>query len=188
MMSVVITIVTSVYVLTCVVLILVVLLQAGRGGGMGSLGGGGSQAVFGGSGGADFLARLTQGLAAAFMCGAVFLAYASSHTGSSRLQDESAKLEAVPEAEPGEIDWERVGPNPLPLPTSEEGQAARALPPPEGPPKGEPTPPSDASPVADAPAEVPAEVPASAAAAEPTDERAPTTPPRPTGDPLPPVP
>jgi preprotein translocase subunit SecG len=178
MMSVLVTIVTGVYVLTCVVLILVVLLQAGRGGGMGSLGGGGSQAVFGGGGGADFLARLTQGLAAAFMCGAVFLAYAGSHTGSSRLQDESAKLETVPDAEPGEIDWERVGPNPLPLPTSEEGQAARALPPPEEPPKADPTPPDAPTPSGD-----PAPV-----TEEPAEEAAPATPPRPTGDPLPPVP
>src|SRR5688500_8527267 len=113
-----------VYVFVCVVLILVVLLQAGRGGGLGTaLGGGASQSVFGGGGGADFLAKLTQGLAATFMVCAVYLAYASAHTGSDRLKEESDKtnqIEGLADAEE-EIDYERVGPNPLPLP---EGPAA----------------------------------------------------------------
>lgn len=107
-----------VYVFITVVMILVVLLQAGRGGGLGTaLGGGASQGVFGGGGGADFLAKLTQGLAAGFMICAVYLAYASAHTGSSRLQAESdeTQLELVDEDEA--VDYERIGEGtPLPLP------------------------------------------------------------------------
>ena len=108
-----------VYVFICVVLILVVLLQAGRGGGLGTaLGGGASQSVFGGGGGADFLAKLTQGLAVGFMICAVYLAYASAHTGSDRLKSESDKINAADmyADEDTEVDYERVGPNPLPLP------------------------------------------------------------------------
>jgi preprotein translocase subunit SecG len=91
-MDILVQIVQVLYVLITVVLILVVLLQAGRGGGLGTaLGGGASQSVFGGSGGADFLAKLTQGLAVGFMICAVYLAYASAHSGSSRLQEESKK-------------------------------------------------------------------------------------------------
>jgi preprotein translocase subunit SecG len=112
-----------IYVFACVVLILVVLLQAGRGGGLGTaLGGGASQGVFGGGGGADFLAKLTQGLAATFMVCAVYLAYASAHTGSDRLKSESDKLnpdELLADAD-APIDYERVGPNPLPLPEGDE--------------------------------------------------------------------
>ncbi|MBK6916627.1 MAG: preprotein translocase subunit SecG [Deltaproteobacteria bacterium] len=108
-----------IYVLITVVLILVVLLQAGRGGGLGTaLGGGASQTVFGGSGGADFLAKLTQGLAIGFMVCAVYLAYASAHSGSDRLKDESEKLaaeNALPEDD-SEVNYEFVGPNPRPLP------------------------------------------------------------------------
>jgi preprotein translocase subunit SecG len=116
-MDILVQIVQVIYILITVVLILVVLLQAGRGGGLGTaLGGGASQSVFGGSGGADFLAKLTQGLAVGFMVCAVYLAYASAHSGSSRLQDESKKItgdELL--ADDGEaVNYERVGPNPLP--------------------------------------------------------------------------
>lgn len=107
-----------VYVFITVVMILVVLLQAGRGGGLGTaLGGGASQGVFGGGGGADFLAKLTQGLAAGFMICAVYLAYASAHTGSSRLQAESDDTEIELFDEDESIDYERIGEGtPLPLP------------------------------------------------------------------------
>jgi preprotein translocase subunit SecG len=107
------------YVLITVILILVVLLQAGRGGGLGTaLGGGASQSVFGGSGGADFLAKLTQGLAIGFMVCAVYLAYAGAHTGSDTLKAKSEELEgeALLAGAGEDIDYERVGPNPLPLP------------------------------------------------------------------------
>ena len=152
-MDILVQIVQVIYILITVVLILVVLLQAGRGGGLGTaLGGGASQSVFGGSGGADFLAKLTQGLAVGFMVCAVYLAYASAHSGSSRLQDESKKItgdELL--ADDGEaVNYERVGPNPLPLP----------------PPGGKPAPVADDAEEAEAPAddapaedEVPADEP-----------------------------
>ncbi len=125
-----------VYVLVTVILILVVLLQAGRGGGLGTaLGGGASQSVFGGSGGADFLAKLTQGLAAAFMICAVYLAYESAHHGSDRLKaasDELAGDEFLADANE-EVNYERVGPNPLPLPPADAtpGAAPRNVQPPQ---------------------------------------------------------
>ena len=55
------TFLTIVHLIVCVFLILVVLLQAGKGGGMGIAfgGGGGSQTVFGSSGAGNFLTRLT---------------------------------------------------------------------------------------------------------------------------------
>lgn len=113
-----------VYVFITVVMILVVLLQAGRGGGLGTaLGGGASQGVFGGGGGADFLAKLTQGLAAGFMICAVYLAYASAHTGSSRLQAESDETQLELFDEDESIDYERIGEG-TPLPLPEPGGAA----------------------------------------------------------------
>lgn len=113
-----------VYVFITVVMILVVLLQAGRGGGLGTaLGGGASQGVFGGGGGADFLAKLTQGLAAGFMICAVYLAYASAHTGSSRLQAESDETQIELFDEDESVDYERIGEG-TPLPLREPGAAA----------------------------------------------------------------
>jgi preprotein translocase subunit SecG len=75
------TILSVVYVLVCLFLILVVLLQSGKGGGMGALGGGatpGGQTVFGGAGAGNFLTRLTAINAGLFMVLSATLAYLST--------------------------------------------------------------------------------------------------------------
>src|SRR5689334_4540882 len=72
------TFLTILYVFVCVFLILVVLLQAGRGGGMGAAFGGTSQSVFGGAGAGNFLTRLTVIMAALFMLLSATLAFLSS--------------------------------------------------------------------------------------------------------------
>jgi preprotein translocase subunit SecG len=78
-----ITFLTVVYVAVCIFLILVVLLQAGRGGGMGAAFGGASQTVFGASGAGNFLTRLTVVMAATFMLLSATLAYLSSSSEKS---------------------------------------------------------------------------------------------------------
>jgi preprotein translocase subunit SecG len=90
------TLLTVLHVIVCVFLILVVLLQAGKGGGMGiAFGGGGSQTVFGSSGAGNFLTRLTSITAVIFMVTSLALAHNSSQQDSKRLQ----KLEAVKQAQ-----------------------------------------------------------------------------------------
>jgi preprotein translocase subunit SecG len=55
------------HVLIAVVLVGVVLLQQGKGGGLGAgFGGGGANTLFGSSGGSNFFTKLTMGLAGAF--------------------------------------------------------------------------------------------------------------------------
>lgn len=66
-----------IHVVVCVFLILVVLLQQGRGGGLSGLGGGSAQ-VFGGRGAGNFMTRLTAICAAVFMLTSLSLAYLSS--------------------------------------------------------------------------------------------------------------
>src|SRR5215813_9431454 len=83
------TFLTIVYVIVCVFLILVVLLQAGRGGGMGAAFGGSSQTVFGGAGAGNFLTRLTVICAALFMLLSATLAYLSS--GSDKALEKAAQ-------------------------------------------------------------------------------------------------
>ena len=57
----------AILLVVCAALILLVLLQAGKGAGAGlSIGGGMSQTMFGGSGGRGFFIKLTTALAAAF--------------------------------------------------------------------------------------------------------------------------
>ena len=63
-----ITLVTVIHVLVCIFLILVILLQAGKGGGMGAaFGGAGAQTVFGGRGAQTFLGKVTSVSAVIFM-------------------------------------------------------------------------------------------------------------------------
>jgi preprotein translocase subunit SecG len=63
-----------VYVLVCLVLMLVILLQQGKGGDIASaFGGGGSQAAFGARSGATVLSRATTVLAVLFIVGALVL-------------------------------------------------------------------------------------------------------------------
>ncbi|WP_438024454.1 preprotein translocase subunit SecG [Sorangium sp. So ce233] len=72
------TLLNIVHVFVCLFLILVVLLQQGRGGGMGSAMGGATAQVFGGRGAGNFMTRLTAACAAVFMATSVSLAYLSS--------------------------------------------------------------------------------------------------------------
>ena len=86
------TFLTVVHIFVCVFLILVVLLQAGKGGGMGiAFGGGGSQTVFGSSGAGNFLTRLTSITAVIFMVTSLGLAHFSSQQDSKRLQSLEAR-------------------------------------------------------------------------------------------------
>ena len=68
-----------VHLFVCAMLILVVLLQQGKGGGMGAaFGGGAGGQVFGGRGAGNLLTRATSVCAAVFMITSVSLAYLSS--------------------------------------------------------------------------------------------------------------
>ncbi len=77
-------ILTALFVLVCFVLLLVVLLQQGRGGDIASaFGGSGSQAAFGVRSGATLLTRVTTVAAVLFMLGALVLAvFARREPGS----------------------------------------------------------------------------------------------------------
>ena len=67
------------HIIVSALLIIVILLQSGKGGGLaGSLGGGVSTAMFGGQGADKVMTRLTTGLAAAFMMLAILISIASS--------------------------------------------------------------------------------------------------------------
>ena len=95
------TFLTILHVFVCIFLMLVVLLQAGRGGGIGLAfgGSGGSQSVFGSSGGANFLTKLTAICAIVFFTNSLALAYMSSQSDSRRLQKIAEKKALAKKAE-----------------------------------------------------------------------------------------
>jgi preprotein translocase subunit SecG len=72
------TFLNAVHIFVCLFLILVVLLQQGRGGGMGSAFGGATAQVFGGRGAGNFMTRLTAICAVVFMATSISLAYIAS--------------------------------------------------------------------------------------------------------------
>jgi preprotein translocase subunit SecG len=81
--------VTVLHVLACVTLVLVVLLQAGKGADMGAVFGGSSTTIFGSSGAGNFLTRLTTGAAIVFMITSLTLTYGSTRSTSSTIMPES---------------------------------------------------------------------------------------------------
>jgi preprotein translocase subunit SecG len=75
------------HVFVCLFMILVILLQAGKSGGIGGLGsGGGASSVFGGRGSQTILGKITTVSAALFMITSLTLAYFSSRSDSMVLQ------------------------------------------------------------------------------------------------------
>ena len=103
------------HILICLVLILIVLLQAGKGADMGAAFGGSSQTVFGSSGAGTFLGKMTAGVAILFMLTSLALTYTASHRSSSLMdrsrrpvtgqtlpitKPDAAKLPAIPPAAP----------------------------------------------------------------------------------------
>lgn len=88
------------HVLASLVLILIVLLQAGKGANMGAAFGGSSQTVFGSSGAGTFLGKLTAGIAILFMITSLALTYTASHRSSSLIgqQRQPVAQQTVPAA------------------------------------------------------------------------------------------
>jgi len=84
------------HILVCFLLILIVLLQTGKGADIGAaFGGGSSQTLFGSAGPAGFLAKITTIIAIIFMVTSIGLAYLSSHrTGASVIKETSPKKTA----------------------------------------------------------------------------------------------
>jgi len=91
------TVITVLHVLVCFALVLIVLLQAGKGAELGAAFGGASQTIFGSAGAMGFLSKLTTVAAVIFMITSLLLAFASSQRASSLMKErpvQSAPVEA----------------------------------------------------------------------------------------------
>ena len=81
------TLLIIIHVLVCLFLIVIVLLQHGKGADMGASFGGSSQTVFGTEGPLPLLNKITTGAAIVFMVTSVLLAYLSSSTGNGTVME-----------------------------------------------------------------------------------------------------
>src|SRR5215212_6063876 len=87
--------VTILHVIVSVGLILVVLLQTGKGADMGAVFGGASSTIFGSSGAGNFLTRLTTGAAIVFMTTSLALTWVGTRGGHSTIMPEKGATRAV---------------------------------------------------------------------------------------------
>jgi preprotein translocase subunit SecG len=114
--------VTALYVFACVLLLMVILLQQGKGGDMASaFGGGSSQTAFGARGGATLLAKVTAGFAALFMLSALSLAIIGERGDSASLL-RGTPAPAAPAPAPGAP----AGSAPAPTPATPDASTAPA--------------------------------------------------------------
>ncbi len=89
------TAVIVVHILVCVALILIVLLQAGKGAEMGAAFGGASQTIFGSAGAMGFLSKLTTVAAVIFMITSLLLTFSSTRRGSTIMKERAAPAAPV---------------------------------------------------------------------------------------------
>jgi preprotein translocase subunit SecG len=127
----------SIHVLVCLTLVIIVLLQSGKGGGLaGAFGGaGGVGAVFGGQAAATFLTKATRYLATAFMITALSLALMAKTRTEGTIASEVQNLEPVPAATAtGEAVPPEGAPGEVPerLPGAAQGEPGGEAEPPAG--------------------------------------------------------
>ncbi|MGQ9645435.1 MAG: preprotein translocase subunit SecG [Thermodesulfobacteriota bacterium] len=89
------TMITILHILVCFALVLIVLLQAGKGAELGAAFGGASQTIFGSAGAMGFLSKLTTVAAVIFMITSLLLAFASSRQASSLMRERPARSAPV---------------------------------------------------------------------------------------------
>ncbi len=116
--------ISALYVLICFVLLLVILLQQGKGDMAAAFGGGSSQSAFGARSGATVLSKATAVLATLFMLGAMALAIMGQHGPGSVVSGTSAPP-PVTVPKPGAT----TTPAPAQQPTPEQKPVTPATPP-----------------------------------------------------------
>ncbi|MGK5084286.1 preprotein translocase subunit SecG [Bdellovibrionota bacterium FG-1] len=90
--------VTVIHVTTCILLILVILIQSGKGAEISASFGGSSQTVFGSSGASNFFTHFTQGAAALFMITSLTLTVMGGQNKKSLFESTPAQSKTQPAA------------------------------------------------------------------------------------------
>ncbi len=119
-------IIVTLHVIVSIAMILIILLQTGKGADMGAVfGGGSSNTLFGSSGPTSFLSKLTAGAAIIFMCTSLFLAYFAGNRPASSIMKGSAPMrqQMPPAGMPG-----GMPPGPGGMPPGAGGQQGAPVP------------------------------------------------------------
>jgi preprotein translocase subunit SecG len=119
------TMIVILHIVVSLALILIILLQTGKGADIGAVfGGGSSQTLFGSSGPTSFLSKLTAAAAVIFMFTSLFLAYSSGSRPASSIMKGETPVQTMP----GPVGQPAMPPLPQGIP------AAPQAPAPTGPP------------------------------------------------------
>jgi preprotein translocase subunit SecG len=134
------TLVLVIHVIVCVALILIILLQSGKGADIGAVfGGGSSQTVFGSTGASTFLSKVTIAAAVVFMVTSIILTYFSGKGGMmterSVVTEQAAPQTPPPTPAPGTAPSQPAQPAPQSESASKPVQSAPAAPSAPGPEK-----------------------------------------------------
>ena len=113
--------VTILHVIVSVGLILVVLLQTGKGAEIGAVFGGSSSTIFGSSGAGNFLTRLTTGMAIVFMITSLALGYFAGRKPSATIFDSRTPV-AAPSTQPVAPVPSQTAPSASPAPAAPAAQ------------------------------------------------------------------
>lgn len=110
------TLITIIHIIVCLFLVVIVLLQHGKGADIGATFGGSGQSLFGTEGPVPLLNKVTTGAAVIFMITSITLAYISAHKGSgSIMQEYSAPAPTAPATDT--LDRTSETPTTVPMPT-----------------------------------------------------------------------
>jgi preprotein translocase subunit SecG len=104
------TLIMTVHYLLCFFLIVIILLQAGKGADMGAIFGGASQTVFGSRGPTTFLNKMTAAVAILFLVTSILLAHISNKKSANTIFDKASVTDTsgnVPAADRPLIDFEK---------------------------------------------------------------------------------
>ena len=92
-------VVTTLHIIVCIILVLVVLLQSGKGADLaGAFGGGATQTAFGSRGPASFLSKMTTIAAIIFMLTSIGLSMISTQRGSKSVLEGAVEETTTPKA------------------------------------------------------------------------------------------
>ena len=116
-------IITFIHILVCFFLVIIVLLQHGKGADMGATFGGAGNTVFGTEGPVPLLNKITTGVAILFMVTSISLAYFSANRGTGSVMENVAApiTTQLPLEQPLE-----TGPLKVPMPVEEAGRTESA--------------------------------------------------------------
>jgi preprotein translocase subunit SecG len=90
--------VLAVHISVCIALVVIILLQQGKGADVGAVFGGSSQTVFGSSGAGNVLTRVTSGLAVVFFATSMYLAFMSTQRATGSIFGSGSSSSVMPKS------------------------------------------------------------------------------------------